>query len=132
MTERALNIRVIQIDRKEKTPATIAAILREIGIPQHHKGYRCLKEAIMETAKDPTAIDMVTKRLYPHVANAVGTTPSRAERAMRTAINYAWHHQENREIVRSIFGNAAAGDTKAPSNSHFISAIADCFAGDDD
>ena len=132
MAEKALNIRVIQIDRKEKTTATIAAILREIGIPQHYKGYQCLKEAIKEAVDDPGIIYAATKELYPNVAKVIGVSTGSVERSMRNAIEYAWAHCEDRDIINSIFGNSVSKKKGAPCNSHFISAIADCFVSEDD
>jgi len=127
MTEKALTIRVIQIDRKDKTPATITAILRQLGVPSHLKGYHCLKEAIKEAVDNPSIIHAATKELYPNVAKVTGITTGSVERSMRHAIEYAWAHCEDREALDIIFGNTVSEKKGAPSNSHFISAIADCF-----
>ncbi len=68
----------------------VTAIIHEIGVPAHIKGYRYLREAILIAVEDREVINAVTKVLYPEVAKRFCTTPSRVERAIRHAIEVAW------------------------------------------
>ena len=67
----------------------VTAIIHEIGVPAHIKGYQYLREAIIIAVNDMEVINAVTKVLYPAVAKRFGTTPSRVERAIRHAIEVA-------------------------------------------
>ena len=68
----------------------VTAIIHEIGVPAHIKGYQYLREAILLAVEDMDVINAVTKVLYPEVARRFSTTPSRVERAIRHAIEVAW------------------------------------------
>ena len=48
-------------------------------------------------------ISAVTKELYPMIAKAYNTTPSRVERAIRHAIEVAWNRGKL-ETIDSLFG----------------------------
>ena len=76
--------------RGQGLESTVTAIIHEIGVPAHIKGYQYLREAIMITVEDMDVINAVTKVLYPEVAKRFGTTASRVERAIRHAIEVAW------------------------------------------
>ncbi|WP_099206195.1 sporulation initiation factor Spo0A C-terminal domain-containing protein [Scatolibacter rhodanostii] len=67
----------------------IIEMLRKLGVPANLLGYEYLKTAITLCLEDSSYINRVTKRLYPDVAKAHDTTPSRAERAIRHAIEKA-------------------------------------------
>ena len=69
--------------------AAVTAIIHEIGVPAHIKGYQYLRHAIVLTVRDMDLINAVTKVLYPAVAKHFNTTPSRVERAIRHAIEVA-------------------------------------------
>lgn len=57
----------------------VTAIIHEIGVPAHIKGYQYLREAILIAVQDMDVINAVTKVLYPEVAARFSTTPSRVE-----------------------------------------------------
>ncbi|MFR5809366.1 MAG: sporulation initiation factor Spo0A C-terminal domain-containing protein [Flavonifractor plautii] len=71
---------------RQTLEANITAIIHEIGVPAHIKGYQYLREAIIMTVEDMDVINAVTKVLYPEVARKFGTTAFRVERAIRHAI----------------------------------------------
>lgn len=75
---------------RQTLEANVTAIIHEIGVPAHIKGYQYLREAIIMTVEDMDVINAVTKVLYPEVARKFGTTASRVERAIRHAIEVAW------------------------------------------
>lgn len=69
--------------REVSLESTVTAIIHEIGVPAHIKGYQYLREAILIAVADMEVINAVTKILYPEVAKRFGTTASRVERAIR-------------------------------------------------
>ena len=67
----------------------VTAIIHEIGVPAHIKGYQYLREAIIMSVMDIEMLNSITKILYPTIAKKYQTTPSRVERAIRHAIEVA-------------------------------------------
>lgn len=110
--------------RGQGLESTVTAIIHEIGVPAHIKGYQYLREAIMITVEDMDVINAVTKVLYPEVAKRFGTTASRVERAIRHAIELAWD-RGNVEMMNKFFGYTVNMDRGKPTNSEFIAMVAD-------
>lgn len=104
--------------------ATVTAIIHEIGVPAHIKGYQYLREAILIVVEDMEIINAVTKILYPEVAKRFGTTASRVERAIRHAIEVAWDRGDL-ETLQKYFGYTVSNAKGKPTNSEFIAMIAD-------
>ena len=102
----------------------VTAIIHEIGVPAHIKGYQYLREAIILVVNDMDTINAVTKVLYPAVAKKFGTTASRVERAIRHAIEVAWDRGDL-EILQKYFGYTVNGAKGKPTNSECIAMIAD-------
>ena len=102
----------------------VTAIIHEIGVPAHIKGYQYLREAIIFTVNDMEAINAVTKVLYPAVARKFGTTASRVERAIRHAIEVAWDRGDL-ETLQKYFGYTVSNAKGKPTNSEFIAMISD-------
>ena len=102
----------------------MTAIIHEIGVPAHIKGYQYLREAIMIAVGDMEVINAVTKILYPEVAKRYATTPSRVERAIRHAIEVAWDRGDL-ETLQKYFGYTVNSTKGKPTNSEFIAMIAD-------
>ena len=109
----------------------VTAIIHEIGVPAHIKGYQYLREAITLTVADMEVINAVTKVLYPAVAKKFGTTASRVERAIRHAIEVAWDRGDL-ETLQKYFGYTVSNAKGKPTNSEFIAMIADRISLDDD
>ena len=110
--------------RGQGLESTVTAIIHEIGVPAHIKGYQYLREAIMITVDDMDVINAVTKVLYPEVAKRFNTTPSRVERAIRHAIEVAWDRGDL-ETLQKYFGYTVSNAKGKPTNSEFIAMIAD-------
>ena len=102
----------------------VTAIIHEIGVPAHIKGYQYLREAITLAVGDMEVINAVTKVLYPAVAKKFGTTASRVERAIRHAIEVAWDRGDL-ETLQKYFGYTVSNVKGKPTNSEFIAMIAD-------
>ena len=102
----------------------VTAIIHEVGVPAHIKGYQYVREAIMITVEDMDVINSVTKILYPEVAKRYHTTPSRVERAIRHAIEVAWDRGDI-ETLQRFFGYTVSNIKGKPTNSEFIAMISD-------
>ena len=112
----------VDIDTRDEYKVT--EILHQIGVPAHIKGYQFLRDAILLSVNDPELINAVTKRLYPDIAKANGTTASRVERAIRHAIEVAWDRGDV-DTLNSYFGYTIHNLRGKPTNSEFIAMIAD-------
>ena len=102
----------------------VTNIIHDIGVPAHIKGYQYLREAIIMTVKDMDIINAITKVLYPTVAKRYKTTSSRVERAIRHAIEVACDRGDV-EVLNGFFGYTVSNVKGKPTNSEFISMIAD-------
>ena len=109
---------------EEHLESQVTAIIHEIGVPAHIKGYQYLREAILIAVEDMDVINAVTKVLYPEVAKRFGTTASRVERAIRHAIEVAWDRGDL-ETLQKYFGYTVSNAKGKPTNSEFIAMIAD-------
>ena len=102
----------------------VTEVIHQVGVPAHIKGYQYLREAIMMAVDDMEAVGAITKILYPSIAKKFKTTSSRVERAIRHAIEVAWDRGDI-ETLQSYFGYTVSGVKGKPTNSEFISMIAD-------
>lgn len=102
----------------------VTAVIHEIGVPAHIKGYQYLREAIIIAVNDLEVINAVTKVLYPAVAKRFATTPSRVERAIRHAIEVAWSRGRI-DTLNKAFGCRVATKEDKPTNGEFIAMLAD-------
>ena len=102
----------------------VTAIIHEVGVPAHIKGYQYVREAILIAVEDMDVINSVTKVLYPEVAKRFRTTPSRVERAIRHAIEVAWDRGDL-ETLQKFFGYTVSLTKGKPTNSEFIAMISD-------
>ena len=103
---------------------TVTAILHEVGVPAHIRGYHYIREAIMMAVEDIDILNYITKELYPSIAKKCNTTPSRVERAIRHAIEVAWVRGKI-DVIDSLFGYTVNNHKGKPTNSEFIALIAD-------
>ena len=116
-----------QLEASEPVPtleSVVTDVIHEIGVPAHIKGYQYLREAIMMAVEDMEAVSAITKVLYPSIAKKFKTTSSRVERAIRHAIEVAWDRGDI-ETLQNYFGYTVSGVKGKPTNSEFISMIAD-------
>lgn len=120
------SLRDSSLRRLDKTniETMVTGIIHEIGVPAHIKGYQYLREAIIIAVNDMEVINAITKVLYPRVAKAFGTTPSRVERAIRHAIEVAWDRGDL-DTLQRFFGYTVSNTKGKPTNSEFIALIAD-------
>ena len=123
-TPQCWSISVTRQARAAQLEMMVTAIIHEIGVPAHIKGYQYLREGIILTVRNMEVINAVTKVLYPEIAKRFGTTPSRVERAIRHAIEVAWDRGDL-ETLQKYFGYTVNSAKGKPTNSEFIAMIAD-------
>lgn len=104
--------------------ALTTAIIKEIGVPAHIKGYGYIREAIQMVYHDPDLLSSITKALYPAIADKFETKSTRVERAIRHAIELAWN-RGNHDAVSKLFGYTSHHMKQKPTNSEFIAMVAD-------
>lgn len=102
----------------------VTAVLHQMGVPAHIKGYQYLRDAIIFVIEDINLLGAVTKELYPMIAEKYNTTASRVERAIRHAIELAWD-RGNIDLMNKYFGYTIDVERGKPTNSEFIAMIAD-------
>lgn len=102
----------------------VTDVIHQIGIPAHIKGYHFLRKAIMLSIKEPEMLESITKLLYPTIAEAFNTSPSRVERAIRHAIETAWDRGDV-DVLNGMFGYTISIGKGKPTNSEFIALVTD-------
>lgn len=102
----------------------VSELMREIGVPAHIRGYRYIRKAILLALENDDILNSITKELYPTIARAYKTTPSRVERAIRHAIEVAWSRGDI-EVLTSMFGYTIKNTKGKPTNGEFISMLTD-------
>ncbi len=116
--------KISAIQKHNAIETLVTNVIHEIGVPAHIKGYQYLRHAIIVAVEDMDVINAITKVLYPEVAKAFNTTPSRVERAIRHAIEVAWDRGDL-ETLQKYFGYTVSNAKGKPTNSEFIALIAD-------
>ena len=101
---------------------TISNVLKSLGVATHMSGYQYLREAIPLFAEDPR--QAMTKELYPAVGKRCSASGRQVERSLRTAIEGAWARRDE-SIWKLYFTPLPDGSIEKPSNSEFISCLAD-------
>ena len=119
-----MNVVTQEVPRRLSMESRVTAIIHEVGVPAHIKGYQYLREAIIIAVNDMDVINAITKVLYPQVAKTFQTTPSRVERAIRHAIEVAWDRGDL-DTLQRFFGYTVSNTKGKPTNSEFIALIAD-------
>ncbi len=102
----------------------IRKYLKELGVPQNLLGYEYLVTAIELAIDDKKYIHNITKMLYPEIAKRHKTKPTRAERAIRHAIETSFSLMPYNKL-EEIFSNTLDAKRGKPTNSHYIAAIAE-------
>lgn len=105
---------------------SITSVLNQLGVPRGISGFTYLRESITMAINNPDIINYITKDLYPSVAKKFGTTPSRAERAIRHAIEISWNRADVK-LQGKIFGCSVNPEKGKAKNSEFIAAVSDCL-----
>ena len=101
----------------------ISQLLHNLGIPSHIRGYKYIRDGIMLIFNNDTT-QLITKEIYPQIAYKYETTPSRVERAIRHAIEVSCIRGDL-SLMEELFGFSVSCDKAKPTNSEFLSTIAD-------
>jgi len=96
-------------------------ILMRLGLQIGRRGYLYLERIIAMYASDPDR--SLTKDLYPTVGRDNRTSALAVERAVRGAIEAAWHNRDE-GIWRQYFHTGPQGTVPRPTNRQFIAAVA--------
>lgn len=102
----------------------ITAIMLDLGVPAHLKGYHYLRDAILLSGRNMEVVSSVTKLLYPTIAKHFKTTEQKVERAIRNAIEVSWV-RGNPDTFEKMFGFSVQSGRIRPTNSEYIARIAD-------
>lgn len=109
---------IVSVKRQTHSDAS-RKMLKTLGIPTQHVGYRCLCLAIPEYARDKS--QAFTKELYPSISRQLNYgTGAAVERSIRYVIEAAWKHR-NTKVWNACFPGCA----DRPSNKVFISTLAE-------
>lgn len=102
----------------------VTETLLMLGVPVNLLGFEYLRTAILWVVDSPEIVHMMTKAIYPGIAERHNTTAVRAERAIRHAVEVAWD-RGNLNVMRYYFGHSVDRRRGKPTNSEFIATIAD-------
>lgn len=93
-------------------------VMLELGHRDSVKGTEYLRIGAALYERDMS----MTKELYPAIAKAANTTPSRVERAMRHSITSAWG-RGSIDAQRKYFGYSVHPDKGAPTVGEYLARI---------
>ncbi len=110
--------------RAQNLEGIVTDLLRQMGVPQHYKGFLYLREAIMMVVEDDSLLHGVMANLYPSIAKRYGITVPKVERSVRHAIEYAWING-NLDRLYEIFGSTVNDIRAKPTNVSFIAQVSD-------
>ena len=102
----------------------VTAMMLEMGMPAHLRGYHYLREAILLSRENMELVGSVTKLLYPEIAKKFQSTNVKVERAIRSIIEIGWE-RGNEKLFEEIFGYSRIHGKARPTNSEFILGVAD-------
>lgn len=98
-------------------------LLLAMGIPASHSGYAYLRTGVEIMAHQPDQARLITKQLYPIIAQRHNTTPSRVERAIRHSIEVAWNRGRIGRVNQLVGYELLFNDSR-PGNGELISLLA--------
>jgi two-component system response regulator (stage 0 sporulation protein A) len=119
----------IEIHQRKNSPRErtleneITKLVCRFGIPAHLKGYRYIREAIINTLSDQTIWNNTTKELYIKISEKYSTTPMSVERAIRHAIEIGIQ-KGNLSIINKELRYSNNVKSK-PTNKEFILMFSD-------
>ena len=96
-------------------------MLLEIGMPTNLKGFDYTIEAVKLLMNNSEML--ITKELYPLVANQFNTTSAKVERCIRTGVETAFE-SGGVEVLETYFKNSYSCRKGKPTNSQFLTLLA--------
>lgn len=98
----------------------ICDLLHELGVSSKYIGFFYTMDAVMLVIDKPQSVNMITKQLYPEIAQRYGVTWNTVERNIRTIILAVWN--KRRAELEHMAGFAFENK---PNTAQFISILAD-------
>lgn len=113
-------------DPQADLESRVTALLHEMGMPAHFKGYQYLREAVLMTVSEPeSAGRSLSKEVYPRLADKYKATPGGVEAAIRNGLIACWE-KGNREFLEELAGKSQrVREGRFPTNSMIIAKLAD-------
>lgn len=102
----------------------ITGQLLQLGIPAHMQGYHFIRQALLLVMDRPELMGGVTHQLYPEIARAFHTTPSRVERSIRHAIRITWERGGG-EALGVMMDHGVYDRHQKPTNCELIALLAE-------
>lgn len=124
--DKSFEVTLMQHQRPKISPveSEITAMLNQVGVPAHIKGYQYLREGIIMVYNNSELLGAITKEIYPGIAVKFNTTGSRVERAIRHAIEVGWNRGRV-DTINKLFGYTVHNEKGKPTNGEFIAMIAE-------
>lgn len=97
-------------------------MLRRLGITSNYRGFYYAAYAVWLAVRNPEALLLVTKWLYPDVATQYHTTWSAVERGIRTVVSIAWAN--NPDLLCELAGCSLPGK---PQPGRFLAILSSSF-----
>lgn len=91
-------------------------LLRRLGLSGRLKGFGYAAYMIEQAAKDPSAVRLITKSLYPETARHFQASVDAVERDLRTLVYSCWSHGD-RAFLEVVAGRHIP---RRPTNSEFL------------
>ena len=98
----------------------ITRYLHELGMRTHLKGFGYSRTAIMLCLQDKSYLELMTKRLYPKVAEIHKTAPNRVARGIRTAIENLSKNTDSKKCYELWEG-------RKPTNLEFLTRMVEKY-----
>jgi two-component system response regulator (stage 0 sporulation protein A) len=99
-------------------------LLRACGISPKHRGYSFICDSACFMLRENDSGQLLTKNIYPQVAQKNGTTAVRVEKNIRDAIRVSWE-SGGRESIAEVLG---CGGTRPPTNLEFLACVCEKVA----
>lgn len=91
-------------------------LLRRLCLSGRLKGFGYAAYMIERAAEDPSAVQLITKSLYPETARHFQVSASAVERDLRTLVRSCWYHGD-RAFLEVV---AERHIPERPTNSEFL------------
>lgn len=96
----------------------VMKILHELGVYKLYKGSEYIVSCINYIDRHETDFTPVTKVLYVDIAKLHNTSRYNVESGIRSIIEFIWDREENKELLKKIFGRNAIA--RKPANLEFL------------
>lgn len=97
----------------------IETLIHRLGICSVYRGYYYLVYAVELVMENEDYLLYITKHLYPDIAKHFGTSSSKVERSIRTAVTICWN-EGNKNLLNKISGYELK---RKPTSGEFISIL---------